>query len=289
MANTRMLLLALTLSAALAARSGGQVPNKPDTVVVQGGAYKLRAVLWRPQGRGPFPAILFNHGSWRAGDAASRSRHQRTFDRQSAALGPLFARHGYVFLYLFRRGAGLSADGGSYSNDLRDRVLATKGEEARNQLQLRLLESDAMSDALAGLAFLRALPEVDAHRVAVVGHSFGGSLTLLVAERDTSLRAAVEFAGAAATWERSAQLRARLLAAVRGLKVPVFLVYAANDYSVAPAKVLDAEMTRLGKPHRLKIYPPVGRTAHDGHGFVHLGIATWEPDVFAFLDERMRR
>lgn len=48
-------------------------------------------------------------------------------------------------------------------------------------------------------------------------------------------------------------------------------------------------MTRRGKPHRGKIYPGVGRTADDGHDFVYLGVPTWEPDVFAFLDERMRR
>jgi hypothetical protein len=34
--------------------------------------------------------------------------------------------------------------------------------------------------------------------------------------------------------------------------------------------------------------PPVGETADDGHRFVYLSVATWEPDVFAFLDERLR-
>jgi hypothetical protein len=27
----------------------------------------------------------------------------------------------------------------------------------------------------------------------------------------------------------------------------------------------------------------------DGHDFLHLGVSIWEPDVFAFLDENMRR
>jgi dipeptidyl aminopeptidase/acylaminoacyl peptidase len=201
----------------------------------------------------------------------------------------VFARHGYVFLFLFRRGAGLSAGQGTYSGDLLDRELAANGEEGRNQIQVQLLETDELSDALAGLAFLRALPEVDPRRVAVAGHSFGGSLTLLVAERDTMLRAVVDFAGAAYSWGRSPQLRARLLAAVRRIAAPVFVIHAANDYSVAPAEVLAAEMARLGKPHRVKIYPPFGRTADEGHSFVYLSVATWEPDVFAFLDESMRR
>jgi hypothetical protein len=27
----------------------------------------------------------------------------------------------------------------------------------------------------------------------------------------------------------------------------------------------------------------------DGHDFLHLGVSIWEPDVFAFLDDHMRR
>ena len=59
-----------------------------------------------------------------------------------------------------------------------------------------------------------------------------------------------------------------------------------NDYSLA-GQSLGAEMERLGKPHRVKIYPPIGRTAEEGHDFVHLGIAMWEPDVFEFLDQML--
>jgi carboxymethylenebutenolidase len=84
-------------------------------------------------------------------------------------------------------------------------------------------------------------------------------------------------------------LRARLLAAVGHTTVPIFFIQAENDYSVAPAKELSAEMERLGKPHRVRIYPPVGQTADDGHAFVFLRVGAWEPDVFDFLQERMRR
>ena len=285
MTKSHLLLLALGLASALAAGAEAGVSGEPETVVVPSGALKLRALLWRPQGGGPFPAVLFNHGSGHATGIAAGRRDQR----HPGLLGPLFARHGYVFLYLFRRGDGLSVGQGIPSGDRMDNELATKGQDARNQLQLQLLEGDEKSDALAGLAFLRALPEVDPGRVAIAGVSFGGSLTLLVAERDTSLRAAVVFAAAGHSWERSPPLRARLLAAVGRIAAPVFLIHAANDYSVEPGKALGAERARLGKPHRVKIYPPVGRTADEGHDFVDLGVATWEPDVFAFLDEHMGR
>jgi predicted dienelactone hydrolase len=34
-----------------------------ETVVVPSGALQLKAFLWRPKGTGPFPVVLFNHGS----------------------------------------------------------------------------------------------------------------------------------------------------------------------------------------------------------------------------------
>jgi hypothetical protein len=52
---------------------------------------------------------------------------------------------------------------------------------------------------------------------------------------------------------------------------------------------LDARLEQLGKPHRLKIYGPIGRTAEDGHNFPLSGVKIWESDVFAFLDESMKR
>ena len=84
-------------------------------------------------------------------------------------------------------------------------------------------------------------------------------------------------------------MRARLLAAVGHTAAPIFFIHAANDYSVAPAKALSAEMARLGKPHRVKIYPPTGQTADEGHAFLYQRVDAWESDVFAFLDGCMRQ
>lgn len=282
---SRMLVLTFLIHL-VAICADGRAFTEPRTVIVHSGTFELRALLWCPRGRGPFPAVLFNHGSGHAKGIDSAGRPDQ---RHPELLAPVFVRHGYVFFYLFRRGDGLSAGQGTPSGDLMDREFASKGQEGRNQIQLKLLETDEMNDVLAGLAFLRSLPEVDPHRIALVGHSFGGSLTVLAAERDSTLRAAVVFSGSGYSWDRSPSLRARLLAAADHLAVPVFFIHAANDYSITPGTALSAEMARLNKPHRLKIYPAVGRTPDDGHDFLHLGIAKWESDVFRFLEYSMRQ
>ena len=243
-------------------------------------------MLWHPPGRGPFPAILLNHGSGR-----SREQLERLgpYERNAETLGPVFSRHGYVFLYLFRHGVGPSSDQGANAFDLMNKESAEHGQEARNTLQLRLLENRDMDDALSGLKFLRALPYVDARNTALVGDSFGGSLTVLLAEREPNLRAVVVFSGAGYSFDRSPALRERLFTAIDRIAAPVFFIHAENDYSLSSGKVLDARRARIGKPHRLKIYAPIGHTVDDGHDFLHLGVSIWEPDVIAFLDENMRR
>ena len=87
----------------------------------------------------------------------------------------------------------------------------------------------------------------------------------------------------------SPQLRTGLLTAVAHIWAPLFFIHAANDYSVAPGETLAARLQQLRKPHRLKIYPPNGHTADEGHAFPYLGVSSWEPDVFAFLHEHMQR
>ena len=263
----------------------GHSSRGAESVAIRSDSATLHATLWRPPGRGPFPAILLNHGSGRTPEDL---RRLGPYERNADTLGPVFARHGYVFLYLYRRGVGPSADQGANAVDLMNKESAAHGQDARNALQLQLLENREMADARAALAFLRTRPYVDVGDVGLVGHSFGGSLTVLMAEREPNLRAIVVFSAAGYSFDRSSELRARLLAAVDHISAPVFFIHAENDYSLSSGKVLDARREMIGKPHRLKIYPPIGDSLDDGHDFLHLGVNIWEPDVFAFLDENMR-
>jgi carboxymethylenebutenolidase len=281
--RTLSFLFALT-SVALAI--GQPVFTAPETVIVPNGKLRLKAFLWRPSGPGPFPAVLFCHGS---GGADADHTAGLPITEAAERLAPSFLEHGYAFLYLFRRGQGLSADQGSFIQDVLQREEATKGKEARQQLQVVLTTTDHLDDVMAALLFLKAAPAIDARRIAIAGHSFGGQLTLLAAERDNNVRAAVTFAAAANSWERSPELRDRLLAAADKAAVPIMLIQAANDYSTAPGYALADELKRLHKPHLLKIYPSIGRTSEDGHNFLYLAIPQWEDDVFGFLDEHVKR
>lgn len=273
--QARWLFLAVVLFANVATAASVD----PETIPVPSDGLTLHALVWRPQGSGPFPAVLFTHGS--GGNSVEKEL------TQAETIGPVFAKHGYVFFIVFRRGSGLSADQGTSAADLLEQALAEHGQTARNRLQLQLLEGDQLRDALAGLTLLRKLPEIDTQRIAVVGHSFGASLSLLIAEHDKTIRAAILFSGSAASWAHAPQLRSRLLAAVGHMSAPVFFIQAANDYSIEPTRVLSAAMERAGKPHLSKIYLASGRTAAEGHAFVYREVAAWEVDVFRFLDQHM--
>jgi carboxymethylenebutenolidase len=166
---------------------------------------------------------------------------------------------------------------------------AAKGKEARQHLQFLLATTDHLEDVLAALTFLKATPAVDAKRIAIAGHSFGGQIALLAAERDNTIRVCGDLLGSGRFVGRSPELRERLLTAVNKATAPLMLIQAANDYSTAPSYALAHELARLHKPHLLKIYPPLGNASEDGHNFLYLAISQWEHDVFGFLDEHVKR
>lgn len=238
-----------------------------QTVTYRNGDLELRGFLYRPQGNGPFPAIVYNHGS------------EKTLAYVDNLARP-FVRQGYVFFAPNRRGQGRSP--GPY---IGDQLAGLSGAEYGRAL-VRLHE-EQLSDQLAGLAFLKAQPFIRPDRVGVFGWSFGGIQTLLAVEQD-AYRAAVNCAGAAQTWNQSPELRERLLAAVRAARSPIFFLQAKNDYSLSALEALSAEMARLGKPHQVRVYPDFGSSAQQGHEFCALGAEEWGPEVFAFFASHLR-
>jgi carboxymethylenebutenolidase len=282
-------IIVLALGLQLSARTLAQTvsppapPVAPQIADVRSGELHLKGYFWKPAGPGPFPAVLFNHGS--GADDPQRTAG-RTMAEAASDLAPVFLKHGYAFFYLCRRGQGLSADQGPFTQDLLKQA-EVKGADARKQLHYQLITGSQLDDALAGLTFLKAAPDVDPKRIAIAGHSFGGMLTLLSGDHDSTIRAEVAFAAGANSWHASQELRDRTFAAVGKTAAPIMLLYAANDYDTTPGKEISAELDRRHKSHLLKIYPVIGKTPDDGHSLLYLGIPEWEPDVFQFLDNNV--
>jgi len=78
-----------------------------DIVAFPSGELTLHGVLYKPVGTGPFPAVIYNHGS------APGMLSNEAFE----ALGPVFASHEWVFFGPYRRCQGLSASAGPYFGD----------------------------------------------------------------------------------------------------------------------------------------------------------------------------
>ena len=262
--------------------SHAQDSKGPDTVSIHSGKLILKGLMWLPVGNGRFPTVIFCHGSFGGTDTI----HDPV--QNISVLGPVFARKGYIFFGLFRRGVGLSSGQGVNSTDLMDNAFKEHGLEGRNKVQLQQLETDQLQDMISGLKFLRERREVDTNRIAILGHSFGGGLTLMVAEHDSHLKAIVIFAPTGYSWDRSPILRQRLIRAVKSINAPIMIIHAQNDYSTNPGYAIDSILNQLDKSHILKIYPKFGNSVIDGHALLFLSIETWEADVFKFLENNLR-
>ena len=279
----KTIIIAWLVVGVAASLAHGQAPATPTApirkqpVTFRSDGLALLGYLFKPEGVGPFPAVLWNHGSERA-----PGRGQQ-FDSAAA----VFLRDGYVLFAPVRRGHEGSE--GVYIVDETKRARETGGREAANRLVVRKLEKEQLDDQVAGLAYLRSLPFVDTTRIVVAGCSYGGIQTLLGAERGAGYRAAVSISPAALSWEGNPLLRERLLQAVRKIEIPVMLLQPPKDASLEPSHVLGAEFKRLAKPYSGKIYPPEGPEDQQGHCFGGAkGMHIWAEDALTFLKEVLR-
>jgi dienelactone hydrolase len=239
----------------------------------------LRGALWRPTAPGRHPGLVVVHGSGRCWGTG-----------QVEDLGRRFAARGYVAFFPCRRGMGLSAGRGeAMADQMRREGIAGARDTAYARRSTELLETTQLADVRGAVAALRARPDVDPARVAVTGVSYGGILTLLAAEADSTLRAAVAFAPAAMNWSWNAPLRERLLAGARRTRVPTLVLQASNDWSVGPTEAIPAAVRAGGAEARGRLYPAVGYNANDGHGLMILAPQVWEPELYAFLDRHLAR
>jgi carboxymethylenebutenolidase len=252
-------------------------PSPGEVVSFPSGTVTLSGLLYKPSGPGPFPAVLYNHGS------APGMLNNEAFD----AIGPLFAARGWVFFAPYRRGQGLSASAGPYIMDAIDAATKKGGVAARSAAMVSLLQTDHLADQLAALSWLRNASFVRVDRIAAAGNSFGGIETVLGVEREAYC-AGVDASGGAESWAKSPELQAAMVHAVRNARAPLFFFQAENDFDLTPTRALAAAMMDAGKESAVKIYPPFGSSARDGHSFAYRGSAIWFGDVLQFLERHCR-
>src|SRR5215469_7922726 len=259
------LALALLLIAASTVSAQDAPPPNARLVSFPASGGTLYGFLYVPEGKGPFPAVLWNHGS------EKRPGWQ-------PELASFYNSHGFVFFLPHRRGQGKSP-GPYIMDEIRGSGTAVVAVQA---------QKDANEGVVAAMNWLRKQPEVDASRIVVSGCSFGGIQTLLTAEKGLGARAFIAFAPAAESWSNES-LEERLVDAVKRAKGPVFILQAKNDYSTEPVEVLG----KIAKAHggRATIYPTFGKTPQEGHAAfatTSAGIAVWGNDVLQFIEAASR-
>jgi dienelactone hydrolase len=260
------LLILMTLWPVSAA--GAAPPPAAELVSFAGPDGQLHGFLYRPAGDGPFPAILWNHGSER-------------LPGWQPELAAYFTSKGFVFFIPHRSGQGRSP--GRYIMDRAPARATPRGDRAMLEAHGR-----ANLDVTAAAAWLLRQPFVDPARAAMVGCSFGGIQTLLSAERGLGFKAFVAFAPAAISWG-DAPLQARLREAVARAKAPVLILQAENDYSTEPTRILGPLAVKGGGAAR--VYPAFGATPQDGHwafATTEQGAAIWGAEVLEFLRLHLR-
>ncbi len=139
------------------AQTGGGPPfdHGVDSITFHNGHTCLAGAIVKPEGDGPFPAVVITHG---AGPA--------TFDEPAFRVhANAFARGGFAVLLYDKRGSGGS--GG---------LLDTSDYE------------DLATDLAAGVRYLRTRSDVMPGKIGILGRSEGGWVGTLAASNDSSLR-----------------------------------------------------------------------------------------------------
>ena len=187
----------------------------------------LYGYLARPEGEGPFPAVLLIHEWWGLNEGI-------------VTLADALAANGYVVF---------AADAYRGNNTaLFPRALWLRVTTPTEQIQ---------ADMDAALDYLRALPDVDAARVASMGFCFGGGQSLQLGLRQSEkLAVTIIYYGAVVT---DPNLLRPLTDAA-----PVLGVFAEDDNTIFPEEVLEFEaaLNSLAIPNEITIYEGVG------HAFV---------------------
>lgn len=259
-----------------------------EVVTVPSGGLKLRALLGRPKGDGPFPAYIQNHGSMTIEEAGRNPWTHITKD----SLTDTLARNGYVVLWLARRGyKGSEGTASTYTQN------QTSGDySGRRAVDVMRGAEEEAGDVIAALDYLSALPYVDKERVGVGGVSLGGLVSVMAAARDPRFKALISMAGG---YRHSGQggmdeawgpLQDIWEDAARRIRVPVLILWARNDMLLERdvGREFEKDLKLAGKRVEMTVYPDFQQNGHFLFSRQE-GYPLFVPDAMRFLDRHLKR
>ncbi len=210
----------LTLLALLIMFAASSFAAEGKPVTYASGDETVSGILYTPQGKGPFPALVVIHEWWGLNDWVK--------DEASK-----LADQGYVALAI----------------DLYRGKVATTPDEA-HQIMRGVPEDRANRDLLAATAYLASQKNIDPKRIGSIGWCMGGGYSLDLAIADPKLKAAVINYGHLATDD----------ATLKKIDAPILGIFGGQDKGITPADVnkFESQMKALGKTVDIHIFPDAG-------------------------------
>lgn len=246
------------------------------SLVEDGKPVRLELLVRKPQGPGPFPTVVFNHGS------TGRGNNPELFRRSwsSPTIASYFVEKGWMVIFPQRRGRGASE--GRYDEGFE---LDRSGYSCQTTLSLAGVDR-AVEDLDAVMAHVRSRPDVQVKRVLLGGQSRGGILAIAYAgERPEWFIGVVNFVGG---WmgDRCANASAINTATFkRGAKFaqPTLWLYGDQDpfYGLAHSKANFEAFLSAGGKGRFESHWVPGQNS--GHSVIaHPGL--WSGQVTQYID-----
>jgi dienelactone hydrolase len=230
--------LALALSLSVAGCASALSGPSITTTTPNGTSEQIPVELSKPEGSGPFPAVVIMHDCSGLGPRSSGAPGRWAKE---------LVGRGYVVIMPDSFSTRGFPDG-----------VCTDGSRSRDDVS----PARRVRDAYAALAHLRALPYVDGARVGLMGGSHGGSTTLtsmIAPDGDTDLLAKERgFAAAVALYPGC--VASRRTWSNPGVYRPVapllILIGEKDDWTAAePCRRLAEAAQQAGYPVTIKIYP----------------------------------
>lgn len=247
------------------------------TQLIEGGKpVRLELLISRPSGPGPFPTVIFNHGSTGRGDNPDLFR--RSWSSQTVS--KYLVDKGWMVIYPQRRGRG-GSDG------LYDEGFEPDRSRYTCQTELSLAGvSRAVADLDAVMEHVRQRSDVITSRMLIGGQSRGGILAIAYAgERPDMFLGVVNFVGGwiSARCANAAVINTSTFRRAAAFKRPTLWIYGDSDpfYSLEHSKANFAAFVEAGGNGRFESYWAPGKNS--GHSVIeHPGL--WSDLLNTYMD-----